>query len=76
MTKPLKKSSITDTTKLGSCGDLQVDLIHAGEIGQRKPRKRRRDQHQHRDDAEQEGELALDASLRFFQFCQFLLQLL
>lgn len=72
MTKPLKKSSITDTTKLGSCGDLQVDLIHAGEIGQRKPRKRRRDQHQHRDDAEQEGELALDASLRFFQFCQLL----
>ena len=68
MTKPLKKSSITDTTKLGGCRYLEVDFADRRKVTERKPRQRRGYQNKHGNNADQEGKLAFDASLRLFQF--------
>ena len=58
--------------QLGCGGDADVDVADIGEVRQREPRERGGDQHQHRDDAQQEGGAALDACLRALEFIQFL----
>ena len=66
MTKQLKKSSITDTTKLGGCRYLEVDFADRRKVTESKPRQGRGYQNKHSNNADQEGELALDASLCLF----------
>ena len=53
--------------QLGRRRDLERDIIDRRKVRKRKPCQCRRDQYQHRDDAEQEGEFTLDSHLRFFQ---------
>ena len=59
--------------QLGSCGNLQVDLVDRCEVRQREPSECRRHQNKHGNDAEQEGEFPLHTRLCPFQFIEFLL---
>lgn len=58
-------ASILDiNVQLGRRGYLEVDIIHRCEVRQCEPRKRRGDEHKHRDDRKKEGSAPLDARLR------------
>ena len=61
--------------QLGGCGDIEGDVVDIGEVAESEPRESGGDQHQHGNDAEQEGGAPLDAGLGLLELIQFLAQL-